>query len=242
MNSDVLRDAEARFLNRVRRATTGTEPSSRLSSPDRLFTIPDDSTLRKVIDKRSDAQLTGLIETFQENGSTLGLHVYLADSTEEAADRILVITADREVEFGTRKHIIQHHSPLAQKLALWKRIGLTGAQLHTAFPEDPELREKTVASFIGITAADWGVADSATLVQLTRPGAPRSTSLVPSIHIALLARERMLANLAEAYCMLRREGAGRGVTFITGPSKTADIEAHMVHGAHGPREMHVIIV
>jgi L-lactate dehydrogenase complex protein LldG len=42
--------------------------------------------------------------------------------------------------------------------------------------------------------------------------------------------------------MIRREQDLNSLTFISGPSKTADIEAHMVHGAHGPREMHVILL
>ncbi|MBB1077926.1 LUD domain-containing protein, partial [Rhodoferax sp. 4810] len=87
-----------------------------------------------------------------------------------------------------------------------------------------------------------GVADSATLIQLTEPGRPRSTSLLASIHIAILRRENIVADLQEAYALLRDRAHLDSLVFISGPSKTADIEAHMVHGAHGPREVHLIIL
>ena len=103
------------------------------------------------------------------------------------------------------------------------------------------MREKTIASFIGITAPAIGVADSATVIQLTRPGQPRSTSLVPSIHIAILRQDRLVKDLEEAYVLLQEERLD-SLVFISGPSKTADIEATMVHGAHGPREMHLVVI
>jgi L-lactate dehydrogenase complex protein LldG len=65
---------------------------------------------------------------------------------------------------------------------------------------------------------------------------------LPSIHIALLKREHLVADLTEAYGLLRQEPQLDSFVFISGPSKTADIEAHMVHGAHGPREVHVVVL
>jgi L-lactate dehydrogenase complex protein LldG len=101
-----------------------------------------------------------------------------------------------------------------------------------------------------VTGADFCLADTATLVLITRPGQARSVSLLPSIHVAVVDAGRLLADLAELYTLLRWDAAGDGkpekvfstMTLICGPSKTADIEATLVQGAHGPRELHLIVV
>ena len=76
----------------------------------------------------------------------------------------------------------------------------------------------------------------------------RTVSLIPSIHIAVIELGQIIADLKELYALLtydpvaRKEGLTNCMTFISGPSKTADIEATMVHGAHGPREVHVFVI
>jgi L-lactate dehydrogenase complex protein LldG len=73
-------------------------------------------------------------------------------------------------------------------------------------------------------------------------------SLVPSIHIAVITADQVLADFEELYAVLRWQRADRTVdlstcmTFISGPSKTADIEATLVHGAHGPKAMWLYII
>ena len=110
------------------------------------------------------------------------------------------------------------------------------------------LREKITHAFIGVTSADFCLADSATLVMKTRPGQARSVSLAPSIHVVVISLEQIIADLNELYAFLKydtvhqKEGLTRCMTFITGPSKTADIEAIMVHGVHGPREVHLYVI
>ena len=82
----------------------------------------------------------------------------------------------------------------------------------------------------------------------TRAGQARSVSLVPAIHIAVIELNQIIADLKELYALLKwdpkakKEGLTNCMTFISGPSKTADIEATMVHGAHGPREVHVFVI
>jgi L-lactate dehydrogenase complex protein LldG len=101
---------------------------------------------------------------------------------------------------------------------------------------------------IGVTSADYAVAETATLAMKTRPGQPRCISLLPSIHVVVIRLDQLLADVNELYTLLkwdsneRAEGLTHSMTFITGPSKTADIEATLVHGAHGPREVVVIVL
>ena len=110
------------------------------------------------------------------------------------------------------------------------------------------IQKQVIASFVGVTAADYCVAESATLVMKTRPGQARAVSLVPGIHIAVIEIHQILADLEELYTLLKhgsendQQGITNCLTFISGPSKTADIEAVMVHGAHGPRELHLLVI
>ena len=115
-------------------------------------------------------------------------------------------------------------------------------------PGGETLRQRIIDSYIGITTADFCMADTATLVMRTRPGQARTISLVPAIHIAVVELNRIIADLKELYALLKwdplesKEGVTNCMTFISGPSKTADIEATMVHGAHGPREVYIFAI
>lgn len=234
---------ETAFLRKIRTALIPESDTTRLKIDyPHVFENIGSPALYEQIRNRNDLECIGLITSFQENSTPLNLGVHPVRDLKEAADWIARLARTAAPEFGSEKHVIQHAHPDIRELQLWKLLADDPITVHTTFSEDPELREKTKASFIGITVADWGVAESATLVQLTAADRPRSTSLVPSIHVGILRKERILANLAEAYAMLARNPSHGSITFISGPSKTADIEAHMVHGAHGPREMHVLLV
>ncbi len=236
-------DNEVSFLRKIREelAPDVGEPRSRNDFL-HIFKSIDDRQIFQRITSRNDLDFQGLVSSFKENALPLNLKVHLADSFDDAAEIIVQISRESDPEFGDHKHIIQHVHPDVQKLQLWQRLAEEPISVHTTYQNDTEVLDKTRASFIGITAADWGVAESATLIQLTAPERPRSTSLVPSIHVGIIRQTRLLSTLQEGYTMLRRSNLSGSVTFISGPSKTADIEAHMVHGAHGPREMHVVII
>ena len=113
---------------------------------------------------------------------------------------------------------------------------------------DQDIRQQVIDAYIGVTSADFCMAETATLVMRTRPGQARTVSLVPAIHIAVIKLNQVITDLKELYALLkwnpqeRQQGLTNCLTFISGPSKTADIEATMVHGAHGPREVHIFVI
>jgi L-lactate dehydrogenase complex protein LldG len=206
-----------------------------------LFSTADTASVIQIIRARNIAEQDELVRIFHSNAEVLGIYTHVVASQEEVADVIVNLALTMSPEFTSDKQIVHHDHPDLNALQLSTRLDMEGFTVHTTLSADTQLREKTIASFIGITAPDMGVAESATLVQLTTPGCPRSTSLVPSIHIAVLKKENVVADLREAYALLQEEAHLDSMVFITGPSKTADIEAQMVHGAHGPREVHVLI-
>ena len=177
-----------------------------------------------------------------ENCTPLGITLHIAETEGEVEDITVDIIRTKDPEFSYNRHIIQHNHPDISGMKLWKRFNRESVTVHTTFAGDSEVTEKTIASYIGITAPAITIAESATLVQLTSPGCPRSTSLVPSIHIALIRSENLVKNLEEAYALIEDIDTKESFVFISGPSKTADIEAHLVHGAHGPKELHIILL
>lgn len=97
---------------------------------------------------------------------------------------------------------------------------------------------------VGITGAFCAVAETGTLMMCSGPDTPPAASLLPETHIAVLRRDRIVAGMEDAWALLRREHGTlpRAVNFISGPSRTADIEQTVTLGAHGPYRVHILLV
>jgi L-lactate dehydrogenase complex protein LldG len=99
----------------------------------------------------------------------------------------------------------------------------------------------------GVTAAFAGVAETGTLMTLSGPEHPTTLNFLPDSHIVVLPRDRVLGSYEEGWSKLRAAAGDaafmpRTVNFITGPSRTGDIEQKIELGAHGPRRLHIILV
>ena len=107
-----------------------------------------------------------------------------------------------------------------------------------------EARAPRATDAIGITGAFCGIAETGTLLLLSAGDSPGATSLVPETHIALLPRERIVRDFEAAFARVHAERGAlpRALAFISGPSRTADIEQTIVIGAHGPKRVHIILV
>ena len=94
----------------------------------------------------------------------------------------------------------------------------------------------------GLTIADGAIADTGTLIHADPRRMPRTLSLVPPIHICLLDARRIYPSLQAALAAEQwRQAMPSNLIFISGPSKTADIQQTMAYGAHGPRELIVLL-
>lgn len=228
------------FLQHIRTAldTDGARPAC----PEDLFLPLDDSAVVGRAINRSWEERLALLAPLHNNAAPLGLSVHTCASPIKAVACIAAIARANDPEYGTAREIVIHNHPLLQTLPWASLPSGHGLSLHCTRHGNPAVRRHTINAYIGITAPAWAIAESATIVQLTRPGQPRSTSLVPAIHIAVLHLANLVATLEEAIALVRREAEPDSLVFISGPSKTADIEAHMVLGAHGPRAMHLILL
>ncbi len=105
------------------------------------------------------------------------------------------------------------------------------------------LRELCAMVDVGITSADYALADTGSLVMLSSPQEARMISLLPPAHIAVVPRERILTGLDELFTLLPNPAEqSSSMVLITGPSRTADIEQILVRGVHGPGQITVVVV
>ena len=112
-----------------------------------------------------------------------------------------------------------------------------------------EMRRHFMEADIGISGANFAVAESGTLVIVSNEGNARLVTTLPPVHIAIVTTEKFVETLEEATVLVKtliEASSGMKMTsyisFITGPSRTTDIEKELILGVHGPQEVHIIIL
>ncbi len=224
------------------------------------FVSSDEKEKRLLLEhiaSRTEQEREVLLKQLITEGEPLKLVVIPVPDNARAGEKITEIVKEKSPEWGSEKNVCAWKHPLVEALELPERLKQENIPVYYIEPDKGEspteavkkrLRKQVESSFIGITSADYCLSDTASLVMRARPGEARGVSLVPSIHIAVIEIDRILANLKELHALLKWSpeekihGLTNCMTFISGPSKTADIEATMVHGAHGPRELFLFVI
>ena len=106
------------------------------------------------------------------------------------------------------------------------------------------------ADAVSLTPCVAAVAETGTLMLASGPGSPTTLNFLPDTHIVLVHADQIVATYEDGWDRLRATTGGSGaamelpraVNFITGPSRTGDIEQRIVLGAHGPRRLHILVV
>ena len=105
------------------------------------------------------------------------------------------------------------------------------------------LRQLAAEADVGITSADYALADPGALVLLSTSREDRIVSLLPPVHIAVIPAGCILAGIDDLFSALPDPAAvSSSMVIIGGPSRTGDIEMSLVLGVHGPRELHLVVV
>jgi len=249
------------FIGKIRSAL-GKSPNDLPGDTDLCTSRLTDDTkaILERIKNRSQAESQQLLDRFIEMAAPIKLNVIVLKDEESVTAAIVDLIRNKDPEWGDEKSIVTWQHPLIERLNLSEALADQNVPVHVAElgniesegisteKEREQLRQHVIESYIGITSADYCMADTASLVMRTRPGQGRSVSLVPSIHIGVIYLDQIIWDLKELYALLNfdpelsQEGLTNCMTFISGPSKTADVEATMVHGAHGPREVYVYVI
>lgn len=200
----------------------------------------DDARAGLEIRSRCERERPGLIEQFKSELLKIGVRVCHAATIDSAAEYIQQTALDRNT-----KTIIAANAEVVDSIDLQKRLDSNGIRYVTE-ASAADFRPIAIEAGIGVSGVDYALADTGTLVLLAGPGKARSISLVPPVHIAIVETNQIVSGLSDLFQLLRFEKGvndlGSAVTFITGPSRTADIELTLVVGVHGPQELHVVII
>lgn len=96
---------------------------------------------------------------------------------------------------------------------------------------------------VGITASFCAIAETGTLMLLSGAQTPATVSLLPETHVAIVTADKIVATMEHAWARFRSEAEvmPRAVNFISGPSRTADVEQTVTLGAHGPRRVLIVL-
>jgi iron-sulfur cluster protein len=151
-----------------------------------------------------------------------------------------------------------HITAPAMHLTKERIAEILSRELHREVPADAQeivrvarevLRRSFMQADIGISGANFAVAESGTLVIVSNEGNARLVTTLPPVHIAVVTAEKFVETLEEATSLIKAltvaSSGGRitsYVSLITGPSSTTDIEKERVVGVHGPQEVHVVIL
>ena len=95
---------------------------------------------------------------------------------------------------------------------------------------------------VGVTACFAGIAETGTLMLVSGPESPTRNNFLPETHIVVVRGKQVVASYEEGWTRLREKAMPRTVNFITGPSRTGDIEQRLELGAHGPRRLHIVLI
>jgi L-lactate dehydrogenase complex protein LldG len=132
------------------------------------------------------------------------------------------------------------------ELQLARTLSALGCKSVRLPADDPdECRTRLFSADATISEVNYFIAESGTVVVKTAPNQPRGLSLLAPVHIALAERKALLPDLFDLFVAeqpVKQKLPPSCLTFITGPSKTGDIELKLVTGVHGPGKLHVIVV
>lgn len=152
------------------------------------------------------------------------------------------------------KSVVLSRNPLVAALNLAERLRAWGISVaacpagKAAAGEEANFRQDCFRATVGITGVDFVLAESGSLAASSVTEGAQLASLAPPVHVALYRREQLVGSLDDLLEKLSRPAgssaldAGRSIVFITGTSRTADIEQILIRGVHGPREVHAILV
>jgi L-lactate utilization protein LutC len=164
--------------------------------------------------------------------------------TQLVADRAAAVAVVVElVRRRSARRVFLGGGAVLDALQLAEPLREAGAEVVDA-GDAPMSRETVFQADVGVSGVDYLIAETGSMVLMSRPEQPRSLSLLPPLHIAVAERRQILPDLFDLFAAggVKPEEAPACVTIITGPSKTGDIELRLVTGVHGPGEVHVVLI
>ncbi len=185
----------------------------------------------------------------------LGGHEVLVQRFQEmavAAACTVVVVADEAAVPGAVSDYLRGNN-LPTQVTLAPDDWLTGLDWDSQGLLETKTGAAGIDDLVSVTPAFAGVAETGTLVALSGPKHPTTLNFVPDNHVVALRASQVVGAYEEVWTRLReanqisgKEGGGfnmpRNINMITGPSRTADIALTIELGAHGPRNLHIVLI
>lgn len=185
-----------------------------------------------------------LVDRFATEASAVLGNVHIVDDLSAARIKLAELLRSS----AARTALTWEH-PLLDRLGLADLLATSGVERlshATLVPLEPaEQRRRMLAADIGITSVTWAVAETGSAVLASAPGSERLASLLPPFYVTIIERQQLLPDLFDLFNKYDAANGGTlpsNLVFITGPSKTGDIELRLTVGVHGPGKWHVILL
>ena len=239
---------KAEFLAHVRRSL-GRPDAAPPEVPHHPLTetLADLETRAAAAAERLESERAELVDRFVGTAYLRSWRLFRAANPEDAIGYIVQLAQRQGVT-----QVVRSDQPVFTDLPLDSALNAAGVESVTVAQNEAnsraELRARIIESGIGVTGADYAVAETGSVVVLPRRGLSRLVSLVPPVHVAVVRPEDLVSGLDDVFLFQRleyhRNGGDMGsyLNFITGPSRTADIEMKLVVGVHGPKEVHLVLL
>jgi L-lactate dehydrogenase complex protein LldG len=203
---------------------------------------PADQTRQRTVEARLAGHDRNLVPARAQrpHAEQLELFCQEAEKVEASVSRIATLT---DLPEAVAAYLRERNRPGQVRAAPHPDLelcdwtdGLLQVSFGSAREEDP----------VALTRAFAGVAETGTLMLLAGPETPTTLNFLPETCIVLLRSSDLVGSYEEAWDRVRQQsGEGllpRCVNFVTGPSRTADVEQTIVLGAHGPRQLHIVLL
>lgn len=178
----------------------------------------------------------GLVDLFERYATEAAASVTRVANVADVPDAVAGFLANHNLP----AELAMAPDPLLDKVP-WEKRPLLRIRKGRSDGRDP----------VGLSAAFSGIAETATLMLASGADSPSTLNFLPDTHVVVIPASRVVGPMEDAWAKLRATSPGtqmsgeampRTINFITGPSRTGDIEQKILMGAHGPRRLHIVIV
>lgn len=174
---------------------------------------------------------------FLEELEALGGYGKRVETLEEAREYVLGLARERDARLLVRWDVEE-----LEELGVDEPLEEAGVEV-AVWRELEEFREVAGQADIGLSTAEWAIAETGSLVLTGGPGRGRTVTLLPPTYVAVIAIDKILRTVPEAIEKYAGDGGlPANVCFHTGPSRSGDIEMSLAIGVHGPGDVHVVLI
>ncbi|MBJ6799838.1 LutC/YkgG family protein [Geomonas propionica] len=175
-----------------------------------------------------------MYEQFKARAVAVGAEVHRVDTYRDAVEFVLSFLKQESVAETSGSYAVWAKGPFLEAVGQESLAGVPGLGFEVT-------RERAAQAKVGISDMSFAVADTGSLVQDQAAPDQRLASALTSIHIALVPSDNIVPDKAALFSRIN-PGNSRYIAFITGPSRTADIERVLTIGVHGPERLIILFV